>query len=269
MANNYPYFPFYVSDFDGDTRHMSVESIGIYIRLLIYQWSNGYVPDNQSMLVRIAGCTNEQFEEFWPDQVGRCFEKSADPIGRKILKNKRLEIERKKALQSTEQRRQAGINSGKARRKTSRKTSKKQQHRTSVPFPFEREGSEKATIQIHSHNQNGVTGSPAKPTTGAKNRFEEFWQAYPKKAGKKPCLAKWKARRLDRLADQIIKNVRDRIEGDSQWLRGFVPNPLTFINQDRWDDPIQKETAGEKAQRSRTDSFDDIHAKNREKAGLD
>ncbi len=256
MANNYPYFPFYVSDFDGDTRHMSVESIGIYIRLLIYQWVNGHVPDNPSMLIRIAGCTHEQFEECWTGEVALCFRAEEDSLGRKILKNKRLQIERDKVLAATEQRRQAGKKSGESRRKTS----KKQPHRTSVPFPFEREGNETATIQSHNHKK-----TKDKPI----GRFEEFWQTYPKKTGKKPCSAKWKARRLDRLADQIIKNVRDRIEGDSQWLRGFVPNPLTFINQDRWDDPIQKETAGEKAQRSRTDSFDDIHAKNREKAGLD
>jgi uncharacterized protein YdaU (DUF1376 family) len=255
VANNYPYFPFYVSDFDGDTRHMSVESIGIYIRLLIYQWTNGKVPGSEPMLVRIAGCSHDQFIESWENEVGQCFEKFDDgPVT--SYRNKRLQIERDKVLAATEQRRQAGKKSGESRRKSS----KKQQHRTGVPFPFERESNETATIQSHNHNHSKV-----KPTS----RFEEFWQAYPKKAGKKPCSAKWKARRLDRLADQIIKNVRDRIEGDSQWLRGFVPNPLTFINQDRWDDPIQKETAGEKAQRSHADSFDDIHARNREKAGLD
>ncbi len=263
MANQFPFFPFYVSDFDGDTRHMSVESIGIYIRLLIYQWQNGKVPGSEPMMIRIAGCGHDQFMECWNNEIGSCFESFNDGNAGPAYRNKRLEIERSKAMQITEQRRQAGINSGKSRRKTSQKTPKKQQHRTSVPFPFEREGNETATKQ----QQSTVTSTlKTKPTIG---RFEEFWEIYPKKIGRKPCEVKWKARRLDRLADQIIQNVRDRIEGDSQWLRGFVPNPLTFINQDRWDDPIQKETAGEKAQRSRTDSFDDIHAKNREKAGLD
>lgn len=255
MANNYPYFPFYVSDFDGDTRHMSVESIGIYIRLLIFQWINGKIPANNLMMVRIAGCPTDQFRLCWDTEVGNCFEQFDDGAG-PYYKNKRLEIERQKVLAGVEQRRQAGKKSGQARRKTS----KKQPHRTGVHHPFEREGNEKATIQSQSHNQ-----SKDKPI----DRFDEFWETYPKKVGKKPCQKKWKARRLDRLADQIIQNVRDRIEGDSQWLRGFVPNPLTFINQDRWDDPIQKETAGEKAQRSRQDTFDDIHARNREKAGLD
>ncbi len=255
MANNYPYFPFYVSDFDGDTRHMSVESIGIYIRLLIYQWTNGKIPSSEPMMVRIAGCGHDQFMESWENEIGQCFEKFEDgPVT--SYRNKRLQIERDKVLAATEQRRQAGKKSGESRRKSS----KKQPHRTSVPFPFERESNETATIQSHNHKKTKVK------TT---DRFEEFWEAYPKKVGKKPCAVKWKARQLDRLADQIIENVRDRIKGDDQWLRGYVPNPLTFINQDRWDDPIQKESAGEKAQRGRTETFDDIHARNREKAGLD
>ncbi len=255
MANNYPYFPFYVSDFDGDTRHMSVESIGIYIRLLIYQWTNGKIPSSEAMLVRIAGCGHDQFMECWNNEIGTCFESFNSGDAGPAYRNKRLKIERDKVLAATEQRRQAGKKSGESRRKSS----KKQPHRTSVPFPFERESNETATIQSHNHKKKD------QPT----GRFEEFWEAYPKKVGKKPCAVKWKARQLDRLADQIIENVRDRIKGDDQWLRGYVPNPLTFINQDRWDDPIQKESAGEKAQRGRQESFDDIHARNREKAGLD
>lgn len=240
---------------------MSVESIGIYIRLLIYQWINGKIPGSEPMMVRIAGCGHDQFMQSWENEIGACFEEFDDGRG-PAYRNKRLQIERNKVLAATEQRRQAGIRSGQARRKSS----KKQQDRTSVQHPFEREGNEKATIQSHNHNQSSDTHSPAKP---AGDRFAEFWNLYPKKIGRKPCQKKWTARRLDRIADQIINNVKDRIENDSQWLRGFVPNPLTFINQDRWEDPIQKETAGEKAQRNRQDSFDNIHARNREKAGLD
>lgn|GEM_PF-1247522 len=76
----------------------------------------------------------------------------------------------------------------------------------------------------------------------APDRFEEFWSVYPSKVGKKPCRAKWKARKLDRLADTIIVNVEARIAKDQRWKDGFVPNPLTYLNQDRWNDPVQGET---------------------------
>lgn len=70
-------------------------------------------------------------------------------------------------------------------------------------------------------------------------RFDEFWKAYPVKVGKKICLKKWKARKLDRIADHILANIAERKEKDQRWLNGFILNPETFINQDRWEDQIQ------------------------------
>lgn len=71
------------------------------------------------------------------------------------------------------------------------------------------------------------------------SRFDEFWSAYPNKTGRKPCLGKWKSRRLDEHADAIIADVKARASNDRRWLDGFVPNPETYLNQDRWLDPIQ------------------------------
>jgi len=67
-------------------------------------------------------------------------------------------------------------------------------------------------------------------------RFNDFWNMYPKKTGKKPCAIKWKLRKLDQIAEQIISDVEWRIKNDKKWLDGFIPNPLTYINQDRWED---------------------------------
>jgi len=66
--------------------------------------------------------------------------------------------------------------------------------------------------------------------------FDTFWKLYPEKKGKKPCRKKWKLRKLDQIAEQIISDVEWRIKNDKKWLDGFIPNPLTYINQDRWDD---------------------------------
>ena len=74
-------------------------------------------------------------------------------------------------------------------------------------------------------------------------RFDEFWLAYPKKSGKKDCLKKWKARNLDEKADLIIDSVRLRIKTDSEWIKGYIPNPTTFINGDRWEDEISNRNA--------------------------
>jgi hypothetical protein len=76
-------------------------------------------------------------------------------------------------------------------------------------------------------------------SAGADTKFEEFWALYPNKTARKVCLTKWKARNLDSQADAIIANVKARIVSDGRWLDGFAPNPETFLNQDRWLDPIQ------------------------------
>ena len=72
-------------------------------------------------------------------------------------------------------------------------------------------------------------------------RFDEFWSAYPKHVGKKQCRAKWKARRLDERADTLIADIGRRLEGDREWRAGYIPNPLTYLNGDRWEDEILEE----------------------------
>lgn len=71
------------------------------------------------------------------------------------------------------------------------------------------------------------------------SRFEDFWSVYPKKVGKKPALTKWQARKLDAVADRLIHDVLTRASSDDGWLRGYVPDPCTYLNQDRWEDDLR------------------------------
>jgi len=79
------------------------------------------------------------------------------------------------------------------------------------------------------------------PTT---SRFDEFWSAWPsskRKVAKSACEAKWKRQALDPLADKIIASVA-RLRTSEQWVSGFEPAPLTFINQKRWEDESQSDS---------------------------
>lgn len=71
------------------------------------------------------------------------------------------------------------------------------------------------------------------------DRFGEFWELYPKKVAKKPAAEKWKAKKLDAKADEILADVRARMKSDRRWLDGYVPNPTTYLTQERWQDEIQ------------------------------
>lgn len=68
-------------------------------------------------------------------------------------------------------------------------------------------------------------------------RFEEFWNEYPnvRKTNKKGCMEKWKAKDLDLIADKVIGYVKVMKE-TKQWKEGFVPAPMTILNQERWED---------------------------------
>lgn len=87
----------------------------------------------------------------------------------------------------------------------------------------------------------------AKPLERQAARFEEFWEAYPNKKGRAEAEAKWKARRLDRIADRIIADVKARKTGDDEWLRGFAPHGSTYVNGSRWEDVITPAKSGSHA----------------------
>jgi hypothetical protein len=80
------------------------------------------------------------------------------------------------------------------------------------------------------------------------NRFDEFWAAYPVKKGRAGAMAKWKARKLDAIADQIIDDVKRRKAEDRQWLDGYVPHGSTYVNGRGWEDAIEQRTTGRGAQ---------------------
>lgn len=70
--------------------------------------------------------------------------------------------------------------------------------------------------------------------------FERFWTAWPKsprKGGKAACKAKWVKMYCETQADQIIKHVEWQ-KTTEQWRKdngAFIPAPLVYLNQMRWD----------------------------------
>jgi len=87
-----PAFQFYPDDFIGGTCDLSAEEVGVYIRLLCYQWSRGAIPEDAAKLARIAGIN------VTPDTLQKF------PNGQ----NARLEFERKKQSEYREEKARAG-----------------------------------------------------------------------------------------------------------------------------------------------------------------
>jgi hypothetical protein len=66
--------------------------------------------------------------------------------------------------------------------------------------------------------------------------FDRFWNAYPatRKEAKKSCAEKWVSKNLEPIAEQIVTHV---IAMTPVWGE-FNPAPLTYINQERWNDGL-------------------------------
>lgn len=73
--------------------------------------------------------------------------------------------------------------------------------------------------------------------------FTEFWLAYPKKTGKGDAFKSWE--KIDPSVD-LIKKIMFALNEQSksiQWQKDngqFIPNPSTWLNQERWEDEISK-----------------------------
>ena len=70
-------------------------------------------------------------------------------------------------------------------------------------------------------------------------RFEEFWSVYPRKVGKSAVYKAWKRLRPDAALFSRILAAIDNAKATEQWQREagrFIPYPLTWLNQGRWDD---------------------------------
>ena len=79
--------------------------------------------------------------------------------------------------------------------------------------------------------------------------FDQFWREYPKgirgKSGKQPAFQKWcRLNPSKELFEKIITAVK-RLKETEQWQKDggkYIPNPLTFLNQARWEDEIPERT---------------------------
>jgi hypothetical protein len=75
-------------------------------------------------------------------------------------------------------------------------------------------------------------------------RFSEFWDAYPKSAGRKAAVKAWARLRLDRLADVILADVKRRLAAGEWRDERYIPHASTYLNGERWNDGKPKAQTG-------------------------
>lgn len=98
----------------------------------------------------------------------------------------------------------------------------------------------KALLETYEGNTNQEPITNIKPPIPPSSKFDEFWNLWPqskRKVGKVACLKKWKASGLDAIAPKILSSVQ-ALKTSEQWVTGFEPAPMTYINQQRWEDGV-------------------------------
>lgn len=251
-----PAFQFYPKDFlsDGKTMMMPNDVLGIYVRLLCFDWVDDGLPDNTDLWRRLVA-----FEEPTDDiGYGRTWEEVVFWVEHMFVKhpnkahhvtNPRLQTEREGQAERREKRAEAGRESGRIRKS---QTISQGSSTNNVPILFEQNGnkggtktnssSSSASSSANIYTPNGVytpivpktriskTKEPVEiiyPPTWSESHIETFkrWMEYRTQI-RKPLKAMSYQAQLQKFSDnpdQLAKLITRAIEKAWQGLNEEIP----------------------------------------------
>lgn len=131
---------------------------------------------------------------------------------------------------------------------TQSKESKEIKESKNIPpiIPPRGEQGERLTVEKPRGTDGKSADHSTTPVSKNEERFNRFWEVYPKKVGKGAARKSWdKCRPSEELTARMIAAVRQQAQSD-QWRRDggqYIPNPATWLNQERWEDEVRESTA--------------------------
>ena len=207
---------------------MSLEAEACYRRLLDFQWMDGSIPNPKSgntfpLLCRmLKNIRVQKLRRLWIE-IEPCFDVVE---GGERLVNPQLERIRREAIELRRERSRAGKASAQSNKERTlvqqvfNKPPANRQPPTPTPTPTPKKK------------------PPPTPQKGGDGRFDEFWQAYPRREAKAAARRAWTRVAADSHLEQILPWLA-RARLSEQWQDASkIPHPATFLNQERWrDDP--------------------------------
>ena len=106
----------------------------------------------------------------------------------------------------------------------------------------EKEKEKEQEKEQEQEQEQNVICSPVEPVSPVLRRFDDFWAAYPKKTGKGAAQKKFVQLKV---SDALLADMLKALEWQKasvQWTKDggqYIPNPLTWLNQERWKDEPQ------------------------------
>ena len=150
------------------------------------------------------------------------------------------EVEVKAVLEEFFELTDEGWVSSRADREIEHFRAKREQASRAGKASAERRSKVRSTDVQPTNNHKPITNNQIKDISSADADFEKFWKAWPsspRKVAKAKCLEIWKRRKLSAVAEQIVSHVT-ALKTTEQWMKGFEPAPLTYLNQSRWEDGL-------------------------------
>lgn len=257
------YYPHHIGDYLKDTAHLTMVEDGAYRRLIdLYYLHEKPLPTERAKVYRLARALTPSDKGAVDTILDEYFE-----LAEEGWRHRRCDTEIEAAQEKGED--------AEAKRENEKERQRRHRQRRSDLFAALREHGEVPAwdtpvteletmlSRVKQMSLNGIDNAPVtppvtrtataihKPITNNQRKekqssagadlpagFLEFWKEWPstdRKTGKAECLKRWRSRRLEAEAEDIVAHVK-AMKTTRKWLEGFEPAPLTFLNQRHWED---------------------------------
>jgi len=232
MSTARPWLAWYPADILNDPKYICLDRSAklTYRELLDRAWIAGAkLPANERKLAALAGMPLDEFRRDWEqiqDQDDPCF--ITHPVFDGFLTNKRLIAEWRKAEEIAEI---ARVNGQKGGRPPKQDTGLNIDNTNKKTHPVNPGLAKRNPDESYSQSQS--------QSQIQEERFKTYWSAYPKKTGKGAAKKAWaKINPSAALLQKILTALEWQTKSE-QWTKDrgqFIPNPATYLNQERWED---------------------------------
>ena len=224
---------------DEKLRLCSLAARGLWIDILCVMHKcdrRGYLvqangkPLTNEQLARLIGCSAAEFGNLYQELITAgvaSVDKHGITFNRRMVRDEQIRQERSKAGQ------QGGLKTGRLLKQNIKQTVSKTEANTQANSGMECNGMDWSPPGNEGSGEKG--GSPVRAVL-IRDRFSEFWAAYPSKAARLPAMKAWQdLQPSDELADEIIAAVERQKTWD-KWQRGIIPNAANWLEDRRWED---------------------------------
>jgi uncharacterized protein YdaU (DUF1376 family) len=225
-----------------DTTHLTTEEHGAYMLLLAAMWRrNGVVPDDDKDNARILGLTPVKWRKIKARLMATI---SGFIVENDTITQEKLQKTWKNTQEKIDKNKQNGAKGGRAAASNNNDLGQANatvsvKPKSSIPEP-EPEPVKKESTNVLLAQSSSFSASD----------FQDFWDAYPHRNGKKgrPNAEKSFARAIKSGAtlEQIAAGVSS-MQNDPDVRKGFARDPTTWLNQKGWTDEFDAQQPQSKA----------------------